>query len=113
MTGPVERTIAQLFMANPLDYQPGDVELIVAHYREARDKGHFRPLVHKAIAAGKPPPRPRKPRQTKSDPVQPDLFGDVLPPRSHRNSARQQAINIVDGLLPVESCPSNRRKDAR
>ncbi len=52
--------LLNLFARDPYDMTPEDIAAIVAHCRRARAAGQFREVAHKAIAAGKPPPKARK-----------------------------------------------------
>jgi len=61
--------LLNLFARDPYDMTPGDIAQLVAHYRRMRAAGQFRETAHKAIAAGKPPPKARKSASTEAKPA--------------------------------------------
>ena len=83
--------LLNLFARDPYDMTPADIAQMVAHYQRARRAGAFRDVAHKAIAAGKAPPRPRKSAANDLAAASGEVAGEVAKTRKPRQPRKRDA----------------------
>jgi len=81
---PVGVALIDLFARSPYKLTPEGVALLVAHYRHCRAAGMFRDTAHRAVADGKPPPKPRRSTAATADPAPDAPAPKTRKPRSPR-----------------------------